>query len=122
MDGSSKIVHNKVSKFFCTPNFKPQVATVKAVNTNQTVQPDKNSVFLLFLTDFRPVSDIIRNELTYEQRERLLEHIVNSVREVEAIDLVALLPLLAGNIMLQKAILNTVVTFITNEMKLQIVD
>lgn len=70
--------------------------------------------------DFRPVGHIIRHELNEEQRERLTEHIVNSVRQIHPTDLIAILPLIMAETSLQMAVLKTVTTFITNEMQLHV--
>lgn len=79
-------------------------------------------MFLLSsFSDFRGVGDILRN-LSVAERERLFSHVRNSVRDIDARDLAVLLPLLANNAMLQKAVMGTVVSFITNELQLQIID
>lgn len=56
------------------------------------------------------------------QREKLLNHIIASVRDVQVADISMLLPLLVSNASIQQAVLNTVVSFIGNELKLQLVD
>lgn len=73
-----------------------------------------------YLTDFRPVGDIIRNDLSAMQQERLYEHIVNAVRQIEPIDVLTLAPLLMGSASVQQAVLKTVISFISNELKMQI--
>lgn len=75
-----------------------------------------NYSFWLML-DFRTVGDIIRNDLTTEQKWRLQEHIVNSVRGVHPTDLALLMPLIMSTPSLQEAVLKTVVTFVSNEMR-----
>lgn len=55
-----------------------------------------------------------------QQRERLTEHIVNSVREIHPTDLIVLLPIIMNSGSLQMAVLKTVTTFITNEMQMHI--
>jgi protein MPAN len=54
---------------------------------------------------------------------QLHEDILIAVRKVDASDFVLLLPLLmGGNGAVQKAVLQTVVSFVTNEMRLSIID
>ncbi|XP_055551749.1 protein C19orf12 homolog [Wyeomyia smithii] len=71
---------------------------------------------------FRPVSAIIMHEMSEREREQLKERIVYALREFHPTDMAMLLPLLMGNQVAQRAILSTVATFITNEMRMQIVD
>uniref|UniRef100_A0A2M4C2U8 Putative conserved plasma membrane protein n=1 Tax=Anopheles marajoara TaxID=58244 RepID=A0A2M4C2U8_9DIPT len=72
--------------------------------------------------NFKPVSQIIRNELTVAERERLKERILGALAEFQATDLVVILPLLTGNVSAQRAVLSAVATFLTNEMRMQIID
>uniref|UniRef100_A0A2M4ASM0 Putative conserved plasma membrane protein n=1 Tax=Anopheles triannulatus TaxID=58253 RepID=A0A2M4ASM0_9DIPT len=72
--------------------------------------------------NFKPVSEIIRNELTVAERERLKERILNALSEFQPTDLVVILSLLTGNVSAQRAVLTAVATFITNEMRMQIID
>lgn len=71
---------------------------------------------------FKPVSEIIKNDLTPIQREKLLEHIMASVRDFQVTDVAILLPMLMSTASIQQTVLNTVVSFIGNEMRLQVVD
>lgn len=88
----------------------------------QTVNHPTSIFFSIqfFSIDFRPVGEIIRHDLTMQQRERLTEHIVNSVRQIHPTDLVVLLPIIMNNGSLQMAVLKTVTTFISNEMQMHI--
>uniref|UniRef100_A0A2M4CTZ3 Putative conserved plasma membrane protein n=1 Tax=Anopheles darlingi TaxID=43151 RepID=A0A2M4CTZ3_ANODA len=72
--------------------------------------------------DFKTVSEIIRNELTVAEQERLKERILGALSQFQATDLVVILPLLAGNVSAQRAVLSAVTTFLTNEMRMQIID
>lgn len=72
------------------------------------------------MVDFRSVGDIIQNDLTEQEKWRLHEAVVNSVRQINPADAVMLLPLILNTPSLQEAALKTVVTFITNEMRYQI--
>lgn len=69
------------------------------------------------MTEFRTVGDIIRHDLTQDQKERLEEHIVNAVRNIHPTDFAMLLPLMASTPSLQQAVLRTVTTFVTNELR-----
>lgn len=71
---------------------------------------------------FRSAGDIIRNELTDRQREKLIEHIMKAVADLQITDVAMLLPLLAGSSAIQMEVLKGVVGFLTSEMRLQIVD
>uniref|UniRef100_A0A0K8TQN5 Putative conserved plasma membrane protein n=1 Tax=Tabanus bromius TaxID=304241 RepID=A0A0K8TQN5_TABBR len=71
---------------------------------------------------FKPVSEIIKNDLTPGQKEELSTRVMNVVREIHPSDIVVLLPLILGNPSMQQAVLRTVTSFITGEMRLQIVD
>uniref|UniRef100_A0A182XDS7 Uncharacterized protein n=1 Tax=Anopheles quadriannulatus TaxID=34691 RepID=A0A182XDS7_ANOQN len=71
---------------------------------------------------FKPVSEIIRHDLSVQEQERLKQRIVSALSEFHATDLVMVLSLLTANGAAQKAVLATVVTFLTNEMRMQIID
>ncbi|XP_055600157.1 protein C19orf12 homolog [Uranotaenia lowii] len=71
---------------------------------------------------FRPVSHIIMHDLSHREQEKLKNHIVAAVADIHPTDLAMLLPLITGNMAVQKAILSTVVSFITNDMGMQIID
>lgn len=71
---------------------------------------------------FRSVGDIIRNDLTDSQRERLYYHITESIREVDGSDLVTLLPLVLSATNVQQAVLQSVISFMVKEMQLRIID
>lgn len=78
------------------------------------------SIIHSFSSDFRAVGDIIRNDLTHQEKEKLQEHIVNAVRQLHPADIVMLMPLIMNTPSLQEAVLKTVVSFITNEMRYSI--
>ena len=65
---------------------------------------------------------IIRNDLSERQKEKLVEHLRLAINDIQTTDLALLVPLIMGNFAMQQAVLNTVVSFITNEMRMQIVD
>ncbi|XP_055621346.1 protein C19orf12 homolog [Toxorhynchites rutilus septentrionalis] len=69
---------------------------------------------------FRPVSDIIRYDMSERQREMLKELIIDALSEFHPTDLIVLLPLLMNNNAAQRSVLNTVVSFVTNELKMHI--
>ncbi|XP_037028652.1 protein C19orf12 homolog [Bradysia coprophila] len=71
---------------------------------------------------FKPVSEIIRNDLTARQKEKLMEHIMASVRDLDVTDAAILLPMLMGSASIQQAVLSSVVTFVGKELNLQMVN
>ncbi|KAG4068743.1 hypothetical protein HA402_002434 [Bradysia odoriphaga] len=71
---------------------------------------------------FKPVSEIIRNDLTVQQKEKLMEHIMASVRDLDVTDAAVLLPMLMGSASIQQAVLSSVVTFVGKELNLQMVN
>lgn len=77
---------------------------------------------MFFVGTFRAVSDVIINDLSEREKESLVNHVRNAVAEFHITDLAILLPMLISNVSVQEAVLKTVVTFITNEMRMSIVD
>lgn len=73
-----------------------------------------------FAGQFKSVAEVIRNDMTDVQREQLKNHIMAVASEFEVTDLAVLLPMLMSNTSIQTAALRTVVSFVTNEMNLQI--
>ncbi|XP_068159118.1 protein Nazo-like [Drosophila tropicalis] len=71
---------------------------------------------------FRPLGEIILNDLTDAQREQLVQHVTKAVQDVHPTDLAMLLPLIMSNVPVQQAVLNTVMSFVTNELRMQILD
>ncbi|XP_058816355.1 protein C19orf12 homolog [Topomyia yanbarensis] len=71
---------------------------------------------------FRSVSEIIMNEMSEREREQLKGRILNALSEFHPTDMAVLLPLIMGNAQAQQAILSTVISFVSNEMRMQIVD
>ncbi|XP_053663296.1 protein C19orf12 homolog [Anopheles marshallii] len=71
---------------------------------------------------FKPVSHIIQHDLSVREQEQLKQRIVDALSEFNPTDLMVILPLLAGNVSVQKMVLSTVVTFLTNDMRMQIID
>lgn len=70
-----------------------------------------------FLLEFKSVGEIIRSELTLDERERLTEHIVNSVREVSPTDAAMLLTLIIGNPSLKQQAIRALLNFVSNELR-----
>ena len=78
--------------------------------------------FFLYLGTFRALSDVILNDLSEREQEALVNHVRDAVAQFEVQDLALLLPLLLSNTSIQEAVLKTVITFVTNEMRLTLVD
>ena len=62
------------------------------------------------------------NDLTERQQEQLVQHVQAAVADVGVSDLALLIPLLARNADIQTAVLRTVTSFVTNELRMQIID
>lgn len=60
--------------------------------------------------------------MTDEQKEKLVGHIVEAFRNFDATDLAMLIPLLTTNTAFQTIAVKKVVEFLTNEMRMQIID
>uniref|UniRef100_A0A182MIX7 Uncharacterized protein n=1 Tax=Anopheles culicifacies TaxID=139723 RepID=A0A182MIX7_9DIPT len=71
---------------------------------------------------FKPISHIIQHDLTVRQQEQLKERIIAALSEFHPTDLMVIIPLLTGNVSAQKAVISTVISFLTNEMRMQIID
>ncbi|GFG29432.1 hypothetical protein Cfor_02633 [Coptotermes formosanus] len=71
---------------------------------------------------FKPVSEVIMNDMTNAQRERLAASVAAVVADLRVEDVVLLLPLLLNNPGAKEAVLRSVFAFLQNEMQLQIVD
>jgi hypothetical protein len=71
---------------------------------------------------FKSAALVIRDEMTNEQKERLCHHIVEAFRNFDVADLAMLIPLLSTNTAFQTIALKKVVEFLTDEMRMQIVD
>ncbi|XP_023167190.1 protein C19orf12 homolog [Drosophila hydei] len=71
---------------------------------------------------FKPLGEVILNDLTDAQREQLVQHVTTAVADVHPTDLVMLLPLITQNASIQQAVLNTIMSFVSNELRMQIVD
>ncbi|XP_036319306.1 protein C19orf12 homolog [Rhagoletis pomonella] len=71
---------------------------------------------------FRPLADVLLNDLTDRQQEQLVRHVNNAVAQFEISDLALLLPLIMNNASIQQAVLKTAISFVSNELNLQIID
>ncbi|XP_055703447.1 protein C19orf12 homolog [Phlebotomus papatasi] len=71
---------------------------------------------------FRPVSQIIMHDMTRKQRQELVDHLRRAIQDIDAGDAMIAISLVMGNPNMQKAIMQTVVRYLTNQMHLQIVD
>lgn len=74
------------------------------------------------MQSWKPIGEILRNDLTETQRERLMSHVMMAVRDIGIQDLALLIPMIMGDAAIQTAVLRTVTSFVTNEMGLQILD
>lgn len=60
--------------------------------------------------------------MTEEQKNKLCDHVVEAFKNFSAEDVAMIVPLLMANGPLQKIVLQKVVQFITDEMRLQVID
>ncbi|XP_013098635.1 protein C19orf12 homolog [Stomoxys calcitrans] len=72
--------------------------------------------------NFRPLGDVIINDLSDAQKELLVQKVTDALKDVHPTDLALLLPLIMNNVSIQRAVLNTVVSFVSSELRLQIID
>lgn len=73
-------------------------------------------------TQFRSIGTIIRDDMTDHQREQLCHHLRKVVEDVNAGDAVVLLTMVASSETLKATIMKEVLAFISNEMRMQIID
>ena len=71
---------------------------------------------------FRSAAVVIRDDMTDHQKEKLCGHIVEAFKNFDAADLAMIIPLLTTNTAFQTIVLKRVVQFITEEMRMQIID
>ncbi|CAO1382258.1 unnamed protein product [Diamesa tonsa] len=71
---------------------------------------------------FRSAAEIIINDLSNEEKQRLCDHVVQAFIEFQPQDLVLLLPLLTSSVQFQQIVLSKVIHFLTHEMNMQIED
>lgn len=80
------------------------------------------SLSLLFIGSFRPLGEVLMNDLTDTQKERLVNHVTKAIERIHPSDLVMLLPLILNNAAIQEAVFKTVFSFVRNELRLEIID
>ncbi|XP_069680993.1 protein Nazo-like [Periplaneta americana] len=71
---------------------------------------------------FKPVAQVIMQDMSHAQRERLAAAVSAVVEDLRVEDVALLLPLLLGNPGAKEAVLREVFLFLQNEMSLQIMD
>lgn len=75
-----------------------------------------------FSGDFRSAAEILLNDLSEGEVDRLMNHLRNAVERFEVTDLAMLVPLLATNATVKQAVLTTVMNFITNDLGMSIIN
>lgn len=55
--------------------------------------------------------------MTVREKEKLYEHLVNTMRQLHPTDVAILLPLVTSTATIQQAVLKSLVSFLTNEMR-----
>lgn len=71
---------------------------------------------------FKPIPQVIMNDMTDAQRERLVASVSAVIADLRVEDIALLLPLLLENQTAKEAILRSVFAFLQTEMQLQIMD
>lgn len=71
---------------------------------------------------FKPISEVIMNDMTNAQREKLAASVAAITADLCVQDVALLIPLLLNNPSAKEAVLRSVFAFLQNEMQLQIVD
>ncbi|PNF34775.1 C19orf12-like protein [Cryptotermes secundus] len=71
---------------------------------------------------FKPIPQVIMNDMTDAQRERLVASVSAVIADLRVEDIALLLPLLLENRAAKEAILRSVFAFLQTEMQLQIMD
>ncbi|PSN38945.1 hypothetical protein C0J52_08933 [Blattella germanica] len=71
---------------------------------------------------FKSVPRVINDDMTNEQRDRLAQSVSLVLRDLRIEDATVLLPLLLNDSVAKEAVIKAVLTFLQNEMQLQIID
>jgi hypothetical protein len=71
---------------------------------------------------FKSVPQVIMNDMTAAQRERLVASVSRVIEDLRMEDIALLLPMLLNSPGAKEAILKSVFAFLQNEMQLQIMD
>jgi hypothetical protein len=77
---------------------------------------------LIFLGTFKSIAVVLRDDLSDRQKDLLCEHLVEAFREFRPEDLTLLIPLLMSNAQWQTIAMAKVVKFLTDEMRMSIID
>ena len=70
---------------------------------------------------FKPVHQVI-SEMSYRQREELTERIRKVFVNLDILDVVSLMAFLAGNLTVRDQVLQILLNYMRNELRMQIVD
>lgn len=65
---------------------------------------------------YKSLSELLKNGLTKDQREKLGKHITSSVKDFEALDVAKIALIIAKNLPLQISVMNCVISYVTNEL------
>lgn len=60
--------------------------------------------------------------MTVREKEKLYEHLINTVRQIHPADVAMLMPLVTSSATIQQAVLKSLVSFLTNEMRYAMVN
>lgn len=71
---------------------------------------------------FKPVALVILEDMSPLQQAQLAESCMKIIQDFRVEDVAILLPLLLNNSSAQQALMNQLISYVTNEMKLKIID
>jgi len=94
----------------------------KVINSADLHRDCDYKLDILSAGTFKSAALIIKDDLTNEQKEKLVTHVVDAFKEFQAQDLAMLIPLLMTNAPFQNIIVGKIIHFLTSEMKMQIID
>lgn len=82
------------------------------------------SIFAAYKTSgkFKSVARVIQEDMSFAQQSQLAASCMKIIQDFRVEDVAMLLPLLLNSPSAQQALLNQVVSYVTNEMKLKIID
>jgi len=78
--------------------------------------------FSLAKGTFKSAAVVLREDLTEDQKNQFCDHIIEAFRDFGIQDLAMLVPLLTTNLSFQKTVLTHIMQFLTNELRMQIID
>lgn len=72
--------------------------------------------------NFKSVAEILRDDLTEDEKNRLCDAVIETARNVDWRDVGGLIVLLQTSTSIQTAVIQAVIKFLTSEMRMTIID